>query len=208
MGTWTRFYINSSDIEKLTANLIELTKIDQISTGEIPEDYNDSFLLDETLNPNYLMFAMIQDNWITILYNSGSKIEDWAKILSKKLNCNLIVTIGQNTVDYYYFSQYNKGIKQREIEVCYGDEIDEINIGEPYDFEDIKPGEKHEDDGEITYLFDFDSLSKYSQHFGLEIESDWGNIEWKILRAEQNQITTKEYVNNLLANKKPWWKFW
>lgn len=201
MGTWARFYINSSNIEKVTTNLIELTKIDKIRIGEIPEDYNDSFLLDDTLNPNYLVFSMDQDNWITIIYNSGSKIEDWAKTLSEKLNCNLIVTIGQNTVDYYYFSQYNKGVKQREIEVCYGDEIDEINFGEPYDFEDVKPGEKQEYDGEISYLFDFDSLSKYSQHFGLEIESDWGNIKWKILKEEQ-------YVGNLLEDKKPWWKFW
>lgn len=201
MGTWARFYINSSNIEKVTTNLIELTKIDKIRIGEIPEDYNDSFLLDDTLNPNYLVFSMDQDNWITIIYNSGSKIEDWAKTLSEKLNCNLIVTIGQNTVDYYYFSQYNKGVKQREIEVSYGDEIDEINFGEPYDFEDVKPGEKQEYDGEISYLFDFDSLSKYSQHFGLEIESDWGNIKWKILKEEQ-------YVDNLLEDKKPWWKFW
>lgn len=210
MATWTRFYINSSDTEKVTNLLMDLSGVKEMNKGDdIPEDFYDSFLMDENSNPNYLILSEVQKNWITVLYNSGSKIENWAKSVSKELSCNLIVTIGQNTVDYYYFSQYQNGEKKREIEVCYGDDIETINFGIPYDFEEDEPGEKQEYDGEISYLFDYDSLERYSQHFGLEIQSIWDNKTWTILKGHQNQKTTKNFIEqHLNRNKKPWWKFW
>ena len=156
-----------------------------------------------------MVFGAVQKNWITVLYNSANKLNDWSEKISKSLNCKVIVTIGQNTVDYYYFSQYNNGKKEREIEVCYGDEIEPINYGTPYDFEEDEPGERHEFDGEISYMFDFDSIEKYSQHFGIESEHNWDNVKWTILKGVQNQETVGEFVKKYIAqNKKPWWKFW
>ncbi|QNR25103.1 hypothetical protein [Croceimicrobium hydrocarbonivorans] len=209
MATWTRFYINSSNSEKTTNILKELSGITESSNGNIPADFHDSFLMDEKANPNYILFSEIQKNWITVLYNSDSKIESWAQRISEELNCIVIVTIGQNTVDYYYFSQFLNGEKKREIEVCYGDDIEPINFGAPYDFEEEEPGEKQEYDDEISYLFDFDSLERYSQNFGLEIQSDWDNITWTILKGVQSQKTTKDFIDQHLRGiKKPWWKFW
>ena len=209
MATWTRFYINSSDSEKATNVLKNLSGIAESSNGNIPEDFHDSFLMDKKANPNYIVFSETQKNWITVLYNSGNKIENWAKQISQELNCNVIVTIGQNTVDYYYFSQFHNGEKKREIEVCYGDDIEPINYGTPYDFEEEEPGKRQEYDDEISYLFDFDSLERYSHSFGLEIQSDWDNNTWTILKGNQNQKTTKDFIDqHLNSNKKPWWKFW
>ncbi|MGV6861341.1 MAG: hypothetical protein ACWA41_06190 [Putridiphycobacter sp.] len=209
MATWTRFYINSSNSEKATDILEELIGINESSTGKITEDFYDSFLMDENANPNYILFSEIQKNWITVLYNSGSKIENWAQRISEELNCIVIVTIAQNTVDYYYYSQFKNGEKKREIEVCYGDDIEPINYGTPYDFEEDEPGEKKEYDDKISYLFDFDSLERYSQNFGLEIQTDWDNVTWTILKGEQNQETTKDFIDQIVeSRKKPWWKFW
>lgn len=209
MATWTRFYVNSSISEKVTNILKDLSGIAESSNGSTPEDFHGSFLMDEKANPNYIVFSEIQQKWITVLYNSGSKVENWAQQISQELNCNVIVTIGQNTADYYYFSQFYNGDKKREIEVCYGDDIETVNFGVPYDFEEEEPGERQEYDGEVSYLFDIDSLERYSQHFGLEIQSDWDSETWTILKGNQNQKTTKDFVDqHFNSDKKPWWKFW
>ncbi|NOQ73542.1 MAG: hypothetical protein GQ574_16165 [Crocinitomix sp.] len=209
MGTWTRFYINISDTEKVNEILMDISNIKSSVKGNVPDDFNDSFILNEKSKPNYLVFGEVQKNWITVLYNSANKLNDWSEKISKDLNCNVIVTIGQNTVDYYYFSQYHSGIKEREIEVCYGDDIEPINFGTPYEFEENEPGERQDYDGEISYLFDFDSIEKYAQHFGLEPQNDWGNVIWTILKGEQNQESMADLIQNYIPqNKKPWWKFW
>lgn len=209
MATWTRFYINSDDLEKVTIELMRLLEVNNLIKGNFPDDFYDSFLLDDKSTPNYVVFTKTQAKWVTVLYNCANKLEDCSKEISKNLDCNVIVTIGQNTVDYYYFSQYYKGIKKREIEVCYGDDIEEINYGEPYDFEGVKPGEAIEEENEIDYVFDIDSLEKYSKYFGIDFQFQWSNNMWYILKGNENQKTAKEYAEELLMNKKtPWWKFW
>lgn len=209
MGTWTRFYINTSDIEKAKEILMDISNIKNSVEGNFPDDFNDSFLLNEKSKPNYLVFGEVQNNWITVLYNCANKLNDWGEKISKDLNCKLIVTIGQNTVDYFYFSQFNNGIKEREIEVCYGDDIEPINFGIPYEFEENEPGMRHEDDEEVSYLFDFDSIEKYSQHFGLETQKNWENVNWTILKDNQNQETATDLIrNHNPKNKRFWWKFW
>jgi hypothetical protein len=209
MATWTRFYINASEIQKVEEFLMDISRIKKSTKGNIPDDLHDSFILDDHSKPNYLVFGQVQKEWITVLYNSANKLTDWAEKISKNLNCTVIVTIAQNTVDYYYFAQYKNGTKAREIEVCYGDNIDPINYGTPYKFEADEPGEREEYEGEVSYLFDFDSLEKYAQHFGLELQHNWDNIQWTILKGEQKQETLKNLIQvHSSQNKKPWWKIW
>ena len=57
----------------------------------------------------------------------------------------------------------------REIEYCYGADYETINIGERFDFEDEQPGKKVEYNGEVDFIFDFDSIEEYSKHFGLVV---------------------------------------
>ena len=67
------------------------------------------------------------------------------------------------------FLAYRKGEMTREIEYCYGADYETINIGERFDFEDEQPGKKVEYNGEVDFIFDFDSIEEYSKHFGLVV---------------------------------------
>lgn len=209
MATWTRFYINTADIEEAKRVLKDISNISLDTQSDIPEDFHDSFMFNETQNPNYLILGKVQEEWVTVLYNSANKLEEWSKIISKELDCKLILTIAQNTVDYYYYSQYRNGEKEREIQVCYGDDMEVINFGAPYDFEHEEPGEKQNFDGEISYFFDFDSLNKYARYFGLNIQEDWDDVNWSILKGEQNHVTMGDFANKQMNRmRNPWWKFW
>ena len=209
MGTWTAFYVNTTKTEEFTEKLKYLSLIEDLTTGGFPEDFHQQQLFDEEADPNYLVFGHTQEDWITVVHNSFSKLEDWAEYFSRELDGKVIVTLAQNTSDVYYFALYDKGQKRREIEVCYGDDFDEVNIGAPFEFESEQPGKRREIDGEVYYIFDFDSIEEYARHFGLEIQWDYHNFEWKILKGAQTQETVSDFVSRMLEKRnKAWWKFW
>ncbi|MFT5619087.1 MAG: hypothetical protein ACI85I_002326 [Arenicella sp.] len=158
MANWTRFYIHSSDVKSLTTILERLCEAEPFVIEDFPENFHDSFLADNDTTPNYLVFAEIQNGWITVLYNSFCKLEKWASEISNELKCVVIISVVQTVSEYYYFSQYANGTKMREIEVCHEDGTETINYGEKYDFEADEIGESYEEDGEVEYIFSFDSL--------------------------------------------------
>lgn len=209
MATWTRFYIHSSDVKSVTTILERLCEAESFLVKDFPENFHDSFLSDEHTNPNYLVFSEIQNGWITVLYNSFSKLRTWASEISDELKCIVIVSLVQTVSEYYYFSQYENGIKRREIEVCHEDGTETINYGEKYEFEGDKIGEPYEDDGEIEYFFSFESLEKYCQYFGLNPQEEWIEVHWTVLKGVQDKKTMNEFVKEFMEkNQKPWWKFW
>jgi hypothetical protein len=205
MGAWTAFYVNTSDQKKVTEKLEELTGITSITVGKMPSDHSDSYLFDEKALPNYILVGKTQDDWTTVQHNSFHKLENWGGEFSKHFNCKVIITSAQTVSDAYYFALYDKGEKRREIEVCYSDDFETVNYGERFNFENEQPGDKQEDDEEVSYFFGFENIQQYSEHFGLQIsEDEYDNIEWNILRGKP-QKTVAEFVEKA---SKPWWKIW
>ena len=204
MATWTRFYINDS-LDRVNLKLVEITKFQETNQGKFTDNFHKYYLLDEKFNPNYLVYGEQNNGWITVIHNSFSHLNEWAEKISKDLNCTLVVTIAQSTVDYYYFCHYNSGIKIREILRCYGDDITPINYGEPYPIEDIEPSYKIDSEEEANY-FDFDNIEVNCKYLGFEIQSEnFEEVNWTILKGKFKQESIDDFINKL---NKPWWKFW
>jgi hypothetical protein len=207
MATWTALYINHSDLDKVTLQIKDFTGITDIEKGIYPEDFYSSYLLQSTI-PNYLVVGQTQNDWITVRFNSFSKLEDWGVSISNSFSCKVIITMAQSVTDAYYFALYDKGHKLREIEVGQ-DDSKNIDLGKHFDFEGEKIGKRKEYDNEVYYNFDFECIDDYCEKFGLTIQSDYDNVEWTTLKGEQNQPKISDYVKSLSRQqKKPWWKFW
>jgi len=205
MGTWAAIFINTNDIHCTTEKLKQLSSIDALSTGAFPTaDLYDNMLLEDA-KPTYLIFAQTQPEWIMIRHNGLRYLEEWGKELSGHLKTRVIIASAQRNCDFYHFSLYEKGIMLREIEYCYGEDYEPVNLGDKFDFEGDPPGKRIEYRGEVNYIFDLDSIEEYSRQFGLEVEPDYESIEeWMILKT-----TTKlRTMQRLRAKLKPWWKFW
>ena len=198
MAAWTALYINHSDIDKVNLQINDFAGIIDIEKGSYPTDFHDSYLLKTTI-PNYLAVGQTQNDWITVRFNSFSKLEDWGVSISNILSCKVIITMTQSVTNSYYFALYDKGHKLREIEVG-EDEQKNIDFGKHFDFEN---------DNEVYNSFDFEGIENYCKKFGLTIQTDYDNIEWTILKGEQNQPKISDYKKSLSRQqKKPWWKFW
>lgn len=198
MATWTALYINHSDLDMVTLQIKDFAGIIDVEKGSYPTDFYNSYLLKITI-PNYLAVGQTQSDWITVRFNSFSKLEDWGISISNSFSCKAIVTMAQSVTNSYYFALYDKGIKLREIEVG-EDEQKNIDFGKHFDFEY---------NNEVYDSFDFEGIENYCEKFGLTIQTDYDNIEWTILKGEQNQPKISDYINSLIQQqKKPWWKFW
>src|ERR1700754_2598170 len=156
MSTWISLFINTAEKDKVVEQLKSFTGIAVSDEGVFPDDHYESMLLDETL-PNYLIIGSVQPDWVRVVYNSSSKLTEWCISISRELQTRVIVTLAQSVSDYYYFAYYNNGVKLRELEYCYSADLEEVNFGQRLEFENEQPGKRSEFDGEVTYLFDFDS---------------------------------------------------
>ena len=208
MATWTAFYINTNELQPVVEKLAILTDdLELVEDADFPADMGDYYLLNPDIAPNYIAIGQTSPGWITVVHNSGSKLEDWGILLSKSFACKLIVTMAQSVSSYHYFALYDKGEKLREIENCYSDDTEEINVGNRFSFESDQPGLKHVWDEEESYLFDFDAIEAYCRHFNLEIQTGYSAVSWTLLRAQNLKKEISEYLQQYLV-KKPWWKFW
>lgn len=145
-----------------------MQNITNVSTGKLPDDFDDGYLDNASL-PNYLLVAKTPDGWVRVHYNSFGGLGDWDTMLSKEFNCKLIMVSAQTTSDVYEFSLYDKGEVMREIIVCYGDDVEAINDGDRFDFEDKEILEPGDDEDEDKLFFDLDALEYYCKQFGLNI---------------------------------------
>lgn len=204
MSTWIKFYIKTNDYQGVIDQLKSFISVETQSISKFPLDHHGSFLIDGTL-PNYLVIGTTEPEWITVIYNSSSKLEVWGTDLSKKFETIVIVTMAQSVDSYYYFALYEKGELMRELEYCYSDDMEPTNFGNKFSFEREEPGEKVEYEGEISYLFGFENIEEYCKHFGLTIQVDYDKFVWTILKGKSSGKTLDELLNDF---KKPWWKFW
>ncbi|MEO6254455.1 MAG: hypothetical protein ABIO79_14175 [Ferruginibacter sp.] len=200
MSTWTTFYVQTNDSEPVTQQLKELAGINHVEKGAFPgDDLYACYLVDENAMPDYLVIGKTQAGWVTVNHNSFNRLVDWGMVLSKKLNTKVILTMAQSVSDVYYFCLFDKGLKLREIEVCYSDDFTPINYGQKFDFEGEQPGSKQDYDGETEYYFGFEEIEQYCSHFGLTIQYEPGGSNWTILKNARDQPA---------RSAKPWWKFW
>jgi hypothetical protein len=206
MGTWSAIFIQTNNIEIVTDKLKQLSGIKTLSKGDFPtSDLYNNILLDDNAKPTYLIFAQTQTDWVMIRHNALKNLEKWGITLSGDIQTRVIIASSQSNADFYHFSLFFRGEILREIEYCYGADYEPVNRGEKFDFEDEQPGIKTEYNGEVDYLFDFDSIESYSKHFGLEVQPDYESIqEWNILKTNANQKT----LGDFRYKTKPWWKFW
>lgn len=208
MATWATFYINTSETKLVIEKLVDLTNNLMVTPNtNFPPDIGDYQMLNSEIAPNYIAIGNTQLNWTTVVHNSFDKMEDWGILVSKYFSRKLIVTMAQSVSSYYYFALYESGVKLSEIEACYSDDSEEINSGKKFDFENDKPGQKHVWDGEESYLFDFDAIEEYCNHFDLTIQTDYNLVKWTILKGQNIRKEIYEYMQPFLI-KKPWWKFW
>ncbi|WP_276485374.1 hypothetical protein [Paraflavitalea pollutisoli] len=202
MATWTSFYVQTANQQSLVEELKSLSHIQQLTVGEFPSNLQDRFV-SENAPPNYLAIATTQPGWITVVHNGVAQLEEWGIHLSREFNTQVIFTAAQSVSSYYYFALYEFGEKKRELEFCYSDDSEPVIVGAPLPFEGEAPGERDEYDGEVTYVFDFDSIERYCQQLGLIIQRDYREYEWTILRKKGNATQTPSKNPT-----KPWWKFW
>lgn len=200
MSSWKSFHIKTKELQKVVPILKSLTGIKLVTEGKFPKDYYNSFLLDE-IYPNYLIVGIVSANWVTVHYNSSHKLEGWCMAISGELQTEVILILAQNTSDYYYFAYYNDGQKLRELEYCYSTDFDEVNFGDRFSFENNDSGTVKNE----NYVFDFDRIFEYCQHFGLTLEDEAAETTWSILEGKARGQTLENYARNF---QKPWWKFW
>jgi hypothetical protein len=206
MATWAAIFINTDRLDLVRQKLQVLSGIDNSYKGEFPtSDLYNHILLDDNAKPTYLVFAQTQKEWIMVRHNALKNLEEWGKKLSMDLQTSVILASAQNNADFYHFSQYRRGELIRQIEYCYGADYESINIGNKFDFEDEQPGKKVEYNGEVDFIFDFESIEDYARHFGLAVQPDYDNTqEWEILKSGVKLKT----LGDLRLKRKPWWKFW
>lgn len=208
MASWTSFYVHTTNAAAVVEALVDLTD-DMIVTHDVefPNDMGDYDIYDLDLPPTYIAVGNAQTGWTVVVHNSFDKMEDWGEVLSKKIGCKVIVTIAQSVSSAYYFALYENGVKAREIETCYSTDFDEVNYGQKFAFEGERPGHKSDFGGEELYMFDFEDIETYCRHFNLEIQFDYSEGKWTVLKSKHLK---KESVTDYLKRtvKKPWWMFW
>jgi len=208
MATWTNIYINTDQEHEVVKKLQELTDDLEVTYDtDFPSNIGDYQMLNTDLAPNYLAVGKTQSNWTTIVHNSFDKMEDWGIYLSKQFHSKLIVTIAQSVSSAYYFALYDNGIKVREIETCYSEDFEMVDFGNKFEFEGDEPGKKVNYDDEESYLFGFDSIEEYCQHFKLVIQTDYNDVKWTVLKGKNLRNELAEFIQKYVP-KKPWWKFW
>ncbi|MFL5729109.1 MAG: hypothetical protein ACJ75J_06425 [Cytophagaceae bacterium] len=169
----------------------ELAHVKVKRTGDYPDDFYDSMLMNDNAKPDYLLLKKTQPYWITILHNGFRNLDDWGMALSAQFNSQVIIVAAQSTAGYYAFSLYESGKLIRGIEYCYGEDFEPVNKGEKFSFEGEEPGTRVEDDEVSEYIFDYDSIISYADHFGLNLNDDFEASGWTIMKKD-----------------KPWWKFY
>jgi hypothetical protein len=211
MGTWTSFFVKTTDkaklVEALRSALPRITEVVEDQPGSITNDIQPS----TNSQPDRLVLAQTNPEWCVVFHNSFDKLDDLALGLSQDLDTSVIVTMAQSVSDYYYFALYSNGHNKREIEVCYSDDTEMVNTGERFHFENEEPGEKEEYDGEVSYLFGFDSLEQYCKQFGFNMYEKPENFRWTLLQNPKYKFAPKPTANTpkvTISNTKPWWKFW
>ena len=206
MSTWTEFYIQNTEKNKVVEKLKSLTSIQASTVGIFPKDFHSSYLLDENPIPDYLIIGNTQPDWIRVIHNSLKKINNWGEVLSRAFETKVIMTMAQSVSDGYYFALYDNGNLVREIEICYGDGTEMVNYGTKFDFEGPEPGKKLKYEDE--YIFDFDSIEEYCRQFGLIIQLDENSVTWTILKGNSRRKRVTDFLQELTEPKKPWWKIW
>lgn len=206
MGTWAAIFIKTNKLDLVKQNLQELSGIKGCYKGKFPStDFHKKLLYDDNAKPTYFVFAQTQPDWVMVRHNGFKNLEDWGIILSDQFQSEVIIVTTQSNAGFYHFSLYRNGDILREIEYCYGEDYEPINKGDRFEFEGVQPGKKVEFNGEVDFIFDFDSIEEYSRYFGLEVRPADNMIdEWEILKSDKEQVTLENFKNS----PKPWWKFW
>ena len=73
MATWTALYINHSDLDKVTLQIKDFASIIDVEKGSYPTDFYNSYLLKITI-PNYLAVGQTQNDWMTVRFNSFTRL--------------------------------------------------------------------------------------------------------------------------------------
>jgi len=207
MATWNEFYIQTQDLEKVVEKLKQLFNIQKVSKGAFPDNFRKKYLWEPDALPDFMVVGKTHEKWVTVRNNSFNKLVQCFENISSDLDCKIIVISAQNTVDYYYYAVYDKGEKIREIAVCYGDDIETLNYGIPFEFEDEEPGRRYEESDD--FIFDIDCIIEYSEYLGLKLDFETKEIEWILLDGEAQKKRISDVVTNKISKpKNPWWKFW
>jgi hypothetical protein len=169
MGSFLSFHIKTNDKENLIFLLKELAGgVKEISQTSFPEYLYDDESSFSASEPGMLAITEKNNGWISVYHNTFAKLSHWGEFLSKTFNTVFIQITGQENSDYYYFSLYDKGELQREIETNSMDCEIIIDSGKKFSFE--KQPLMIFDDPE--HSFDMDTLESYCSHFGLDITLD------------------------------------
>ncbi len=214
MTTFTCFYINSGDLEKVKSVILSLLEgfdctIERDVEG-LPSCLGQKI---NTALPSCLLIGKCEPEWIVIHYNNFSSLESWMKELSRVFDAYAMVTIYDSISMYAYLGIYKSGQKIREIDSGDvdkdGKDIEGVNFGEKLDFESEQPGISFKRfDGETSYYFDDESIILYAKHFGLNVEADHSDVNWTLIRVKRGGAEEHRLSLEAKRSIKPWWRFW
>lgn len=171
MATRIGFYVKTNQINDLIDKIQSFTNTKLDFTSKYPLDFHKNFQYKSL--PNYFLISQTQEDWVTVLFNSFDKLQNWCEVLSKEFATDIIVLFIQTTSGYYYFALYQKGVLRREIECCEGDFS--INFGDIFPFEE-----------EYAFYPDYADAIKYCEYFSL-FSPDNLHRDWFVLKADEIQ---------------------
>lgn len=188
MATLTTFYIQSTNFNDVIEKIQGLSNTQTINYYT----FSDEKMLNFEDFPTYLALTQSDKGWITVIHNSFNFLENWGIEISKEFSCKVIFTMAQSVSDAYYFALYENGFKKREIASYLGNESENINFGDFFEFENGKLGKRYNFGEHDSYIFNNEAIEEYCQNLGLKFDN---NNNWTVLE----KVKIKE---------KPWWKFW
>lgn len=209
MSTYTAIHIETDNESGIRAYFVSwLQRIHKEATvkwsdGLFPNDFyrEPQFLPTET-NPDTVVMALTQPNWVTAYYNSFSEMKEPAHELSLQLQTITVVVMAQSVSEAYFISVCKNGQCLRTIEYA-GDQGEWTRQeGSPLSFESVPLGTNlmaDEPDEEPFYQFGHDDAVAYCKGLGLNIWKDDDVSVWTYIKAHKPRP---------IQTKKPKWQFW
>lgn len=114
-------------------------------------------------------------SWLVVEVNSVMKLHSLAAKLSSALSTNFLQIIHCEPVEYSYLLYYNKGNLIREIEAKGHKPAPDVNIGQPFTFEETP----------LQY-FDLDWLAYYCREWDIDLSNLYGTATCTVLEKKSN----------------------
>ncbi|OJJ18459.1 hypothetical protein BKI52_22860 [marine bacterium AO1-C] len=110
MGTWTAFYVQTSDVKKVEKTLTQLLKGStfRVKHQQGYTNWPSKWTQEEGI-PEFMAIGKGQEDWVTIKHNTFDKLEHWAAFISEELATTVIVSFAHSVSGLHYLAIHQSG---------------------------------------------------------------------------------------------------